>query len=340
MDVTTPRSGRWSLGGAFAFLRTGSGQRISVALAEWVSCSRRRLPGIVDTAHGLRAVALGLSIAVAFTLAVVHDGPAQEILTNDSVLIMVRAGLPESVILAKIRSTPSRFDLRAEALVGLKQAGVPGKVLEATVTPVAALPGPPPALSPAASPAPAISPPPEAAPSSGLPPLPAGTAVLSVPPPIDALRGRGTVYQLIGCKYVELTPTLAEVQSNFVFFYQKSELVVHGRRAHDRITDRQPVFYSSYAASELQLVRLKPGDEHDDRNLKISSGTAVPFMGVTQRRGVRAEDSIEVGAEKDAQGSYRVRPRSPLGPGEYGFVLTHGFAAGATTGQLYDFGVD
>ena len=31
--------------------------------------------------------------------------------------------------------------------------------------------------------------------------------------------------------------------------------------AHYRITDRQPVFSSSYSASELQLVRLKPGGD-------------------------------------------------------------------------------
>ena len=35
----------------------------------------------------------------------------------------------------------------------------------------------------------------------------------------------------------------------------------HGRRAHDRITDRQLVFFLSYSASELQLVRLKPGGD-------------------------------------------------------------------------------
>ncbi|MGH8056817.1 MAG: hypothetical protein ACREOH_06210 [Candidatus Entotheonellia bacterium] len=31
-----------------------------------------------------------------------------------------------------------------------------------------------------------------------------------------------------------------------------------GASGHDRITDRQPLFSSSYSASELQLVRLKP----------------------------------------------------------------------------------
>ena len=77
----------------------------------------------------------------------------------------------------------------------------------------------------------------------------------------------------------------------------------------------------------------------DDGNLKFSSGSRLPFIGVSQRQGVRAEDKIDVEAERDARGFFRVRPRKPLDPGEYGFVLTHGFA-GATSGKVYDFGVD
>jgi hypothetical protein len=46
---------------------------------------------------------------------------------------MVRAGLDESVILAKITATPARFDTRTEALIELKRAGVPDRVLAAMV---------------------------------------------------------------------------------------------------------------------------------------------------------------------------------------------------------------
>ena len=54
---------------------------------------------------------------------------AEEVLTNDSVVHMVRAGLPEGVMRAKIRSTPAKFDLRIDAQVALKQAGVSPKVI-------------------------------------------------------------------------------------------------------------------------------------------------------------------------------------------------------------------
>jgi hypothetical protein len=116
-------------------------------------------------------------------------------------------------------------------------------------------------------------------------------------------------------------------------------LVLRGRRAHYRITDPQPVFYTSYSASELQLVRLKPGESEDDQNLKISSSGGA-FRGATQRRGIRAEDRVDLEAERDAQGWYRLKPRTPLAAGEYGLALTPGFAGGGTTGRIYDFGVD
>ena len=48
---------------------------------------------------------------------------------------------------------------------------------------------------------------------------------------------------------------------------------------------------------------------------------------------------IDVGWEKDARGLYRITPRRPLPPGEYGFIHTQGLAARAA-GRVYDFGVD
>ncbi|HEY7381966.1 MAG TPA: hypothetical protein VH572_12195, partial [Gaiella sp.] len=49
---------------------------------------------------------------------------AQEILGNDSVIAMKKAGLSDAVILAKIRSSQSKFDTSTQALVGLKSAGL------------------------------------------------------------------------------------------------------------------------------------------------------------------------------------------------------------------------
>lgn len=122
---------------------------------------------------------------------------AQEVITNESVVAMTRAGLPESVIVAKLRSTPSALDLRADVLIALKQSGVSDRVLEAMVAtgsgasdvgssaPVPAVPssqlGDPQAGSGVSGPV--VAPPPLAmAPAPGpLSQLPSGEAL--VPPP-------------------------------------------------------------------------------------------------------------------------------------------------------------
>ena len=46
----------------------------------------------------------------------------QEVMTNETVIQMVKAGFSENVILAKMRSSQTKFDTRTEALIALKQA--------------------------------------------------------------------------------------------------------------------------------------------------------------------------------------------------------------------------
>ena len=50
-------------------------------------------------------------------------GSAQDVLTNDSVIGMVKAGLAESVIIQKIRASPQKFDTSTDGLIKLKARG-------------------------------------------------------------------------------------------------------------------------------------------------------------------------------------------------------------------------
>ncbi len=235
---------------------------------------------------------------------------AQEVLTNDSVIQMVKAGLPEAVVIAKIKSTSSKFDLKTDSLVSLKKAGVSDKVLEAMV-----------AAGSGAAPSTAA-----AAPAPPAPALAAG-----------ALKTQDVIYQLVGGKFVEMFPTSANLETNMAFFQSKSEVVLEGKKSQYRTSEKQPVFLSTYSSTDAPLVRLKPGDDHNDRNLKIGSGAFMPFGG-TQKMGVRNEDKIPVTIERDPRGFYKVTPSAALAPGEYGFILATGFGAGS--GKIYDFGVD
>jgi hypothetical protein len=251
---------------------------------------------------------------------------AQETLTNESIISMVKGGLSEAVVLARIRSGPASFDTSTTSLVALKKAGVSDKIIEAMVSApksgaAAAAPAPtsPAPSAGASAPAPSVS---AAARSS------AGGAAATLP--------RDSIYHLNGAKYTELQPQVIEIETNMAFFSQKSEVVLGGRKAEYRITDKQPQFYSYYAPTEALLVKLKPGDSKNDRNLKMGSGGYHPFGG-SSRQGVRSEDRIAVKSERETNGFYRITPASPLPTGEYGFVVLSGTTAG---GRMFDFGID
>jgi tetratricopeptide (TPR) repeat protein len=74
-------------------------------------------------------VVLWLCIASAF---------AAEVLTNDAVVTMVKAGLGEQVILDKIKISENQFDLSTQGLVRLKESGVSETVIKAMVETAAA----------------------------------------------------------------------------------------------------------------------------------------------------------------------------------------------------------
>jgi hypothetical protein len=270
--------------------------------------------------------ALGAVLVLAGFLMVggTSSAVAQEVLTNDSVISMVKGGLSEAVVLARIRSSPANFDTSTNSLLALKKAGVSDKVIEAMVSAprsgaAAAAPTPAAPSTAASAPSPSVS---AAARNS------AGGAAATLP--------RDSIFHLNGANYVEMQPQVVEIEVSNAVFSSKSDVVLGGRRAEYRITDKQPQFYSYFAPTEALLVKLKPGDKKNDRNLKMGSGGYHPYGG-SSRQGVRSEDRIAVKSEREANGFYRISPSSPLPAGEYGFIVLSGATAG---GRMFDFGVD
>ncbi|MBI1735186.1 MAG: hypothetical protein HYR51_08435 [Candidatus Rokubacteria bacterium] len=232
---------------------------------------------------------------------------AQELLTNESVIAMIKAGLSESVVVAKVQSSASRkFDLTTTGLIALKQAGVSDRVIETMMA------------APAAPGATAARPPDAPAAVGGV-----------------KLRDRDVIYYVQDGKPVELAALLGETKTEGMPFGGVStELVLKGRRANVRIVETQPVFLSAYPATDAVLVRLEPGKKKDDRNLKVGGGGG--YWTFSMRSGVRDKDRVETTAERTEQGLYRVTPREPLAAGEYGFIVF----AGSGTAKVFDFGRD
>jgi len=63
---------------------------------------------------------------------------AQQVLNNDGVLKLVKAGLSEDLIVTTINSNAGQYDTSAEALVALKEGGASEKVIAAVVNKAAA----------------------------------------------------------------------------------------------------------------------------------------------------------------------------------------------------------
>ncbi len=74
---------------------------------------------------------------------------AQQALTNDSILKLVKAGMGDDLIVNMVNTQPANYSLGAEDLIALKKGGVSERVISAMVTKTS---------NPAAAPAPAVAP--------------------------------------------------------------------------------------------------------------------------------------------------------------------------------------
>jgi hypothetical protein len=77
-------------------------------------------------------VLLLLSLAVLAAQSVrAQSGSGQEVLTNESIIKMVKAEVGENVILQMIDSHPGNYNMTADGVVQLKQQGVPENIISA-----------------------------------------------------------------------------------------------------------------------------------------------------------------------------------------------------------------
>ena len=74
-------------------------------------------------------ILLLICVLVAAPLTRAQSG--SEVLTNDSVISMVKAGLGTNVIVTKIRTSKTRFNLTTNELIRLKESGINEEVLMA-----------------------------------------------------------------------------------------------------------------------------------------------------------------------------------------------------------------
>jgi hypothetical protein len=260
----------------------------------------------------LWAAFLALTLA-AFLPAPTHAQTTAPPLTNDDVIKMVQAKLPDAVVVAKIRTSPCKFDTSPDTLIKLKRAGVSDPVLQAMTESAAPTPAPP------ANPVP--------------PALGSREAATVLVPGLPSQFG--AYYKDPDKGWVALEQAPAErimtkgggrvlLQGGFGSI--KSVQVYTGAEAPVQIHESTPVFYvRGLAASGRGIVIVRMDKKKDQRELQVGSAGAF-----SSNAGYKPSDLRHVAVAHISNDVVSVVPKTGLDSGEYALDLRAG---------IYDFGI-
>lgn len=224
-------------------------------------------------------------------------------LTNDEVVKLVKLGLGEKVVIAKInQASEIDFDLETEALQRLKSKGVTANVIAAMLER-----------------------------ASGGGGAVAGRGGFSAGGKVWLAKGSGAMELGSVAGYVEASIGQAFKQALLFSFTSKFAVIARGQRARVRVSPAPTVAYTRYSPSEIGIVRLTVQPDHDRRFVWV-----VSRVGSNQGEFHPPEDDIKFVDEPMADGVYKLTLSKALTPGEYGVI-----APGGSTGYVvHDFGVD
>jgi hypothetical protein len=261
-----------------------------------------------------------MKFALALMALLLVAAPAlAETLTDAQVVQLSRAGLGAEAIVAKIRASPTRFDVSTEAMVALKRDGVPDAVIAAMVASAADDGAPGGAVGPSDSADPAA-------------PHAPGIYLLQ-PGPAPRMQ--------------RLDPTLADDTRNssiFGWFFSygvvplKVTTILNGPSARFRADGPRPTFYFYFNPPGSGLYRNGIGPMRlDGPSPSPSEFALIRFQVVggmrqalTQeigglgnpRHGDAARSQVAFNATEVAPGLFEVTPDADLPPGEYAFAVT------------------
>lgn len=242
--------------------------------------------------------------------------PAQEVLTNEHVISMTKAGLSTSIIVNKIRASTTKFDLSTDELMRLKREKVADDVVNAMLD--------------------------TATPYSESVSRPRGSSA-SADDPNDPLASHepGVYFyeEKDGQKAMtQIDPSLYRKAKAGGMFTSaltygikkiKFKAVLAGPHAKLQLSSGQPVFYFyTPGATPKEFALVKMDVKKDSRQVIISEAN---IFGAEAGLQDKAVHPIEY--EKIAPGVFKVWMKTPLPAGEYGFL------PGATAERAYDFGV-
>jgi hypothetical protein len=280
-------------------------------------------------------ISAGILSLLMLTVAMAQQGTngSGEVLTNENVITMVKAGLPQGIILNKIHASRTNFNTTTEELIRLQKSQVPTEIINAMVT----------ATTRASA----------TTSSTG-----AGDASKADPNDPAAAHDAGIyLYQELDGqrKMTQLEPSVSKQTKAGGMFTSaltggltkiKFKAALAGSNASLQVFERRPVFYfyfevknaglssnSYYATSPNEFVLVKFDARSNSREVTVSQVNAFGAQSGTMDKAARGFK-----VEKLGPGVFRVTPQEDLTDGEYGFY--NGGGAGPSGGaKIFDFGI-
>jgi methionine-rich copper-binding protein CopC len=299
-------------------------------------------------------------VAVGALVAFTGAAPAQDPkpLTNVDIINMAQGGVPESVVVAAIKSHPGKFDTSPDALIALHKAGVTSGEMDAIMA--ASSTTVPAGSAGTAAPAPASAPS-DPAPNPNFPSvalIQTGNSQMldlertqlaetkTKPTSMASLAGDQAVQQGIStAAWDTAVHTDSGVGGGAVL---AGGSVFSGMMSHRKpnvtyvwavpkpasgtvVHTMSPSFSVNYAA----MPGINPADFEPTIVKLTPSGNSIRIVGATQGKEDATsssaadwsiyssflEDRVNVNSEKKSAGEYQISPASPLLPGEYAVVM-------------------
>ncbi len=279
---------------------------------------------------------LSLLIAVILGLGSYTNVSAQDdVMTTEEVITLTKAGLSPSIIIGKIRTGKSSFDLSTDSLIKLKQSGVSDDIVAAMLEAKSG-------KSTASAAGPSISGDPNdpmAKHSFGIylfEERDDQRKMTQLAPNVSAQNRTGGMFTS------GLTYGIGKVKI-------KSNLP--GRSAALQIKDTQPVFYfylditsgglntaSGIPSTPNEFAMIRFNQRSDNREVTIGKMNAFGAKG-----GLSDEYVVQFNAQDMGNGVFKITPATPLPKGEYAFYLINSGnsnASSAVGAKFFDFGVN
>ena len=212
----------------------------------------------------------------------------EEIVTNSVVIDMVKAKLGEAIIINKIRSSKTNFDLSTDALIKLKKAGVSDNIINTMIEVQGQHTKPP-------------------------------TKSSSIP-----ASGDVSIFQygkLIEMEYVAgFTKNLSSFWLGWTITKTRFAIIASGEHSQMRIKNKNPVFYIKIHPSEISIVKFD-FDTYDKKPVRYVTRVGDLWLWTGDQAGRPGKGNIDFDFKKGPNGLYKITLREPLENGEYGIIV-------------------